>query len=555
MRLFAYYAVHSVWNQIRKMFRSWVLALFIASFAGALLLGMTIGVVGTLIQGDEGEQEETVIGPEDPEGPEDDAPPAWDDPVELGETTVTFGQIVELIGGAVVLLMFVMMLYTADKSGAEIFLPADTALLFPAPMKPQSVLLFRLMNQMGVSFLASGYLLFQIPGLLRMGFNAAGIAALIVTWGLLLIGSKLIQMLAYLLASRSPEGKIWLRRGVSAFLLVLVAAFLIFQQSSSLPMLPAVFAFFCARGSRFIPLWGWLKGILLFAGEGSVWQALALFGAQLLLYALLVRVIWGIRADFYEEASINAEKVGRLLAEAQSEDGTVVVQREKDRSDKLRRDGLRHGQGASVFFHKALYNRFRFADLGFLTRPMEFYLVFAAGTALITRFAAGSDTVLPMMLVLAVCAFFRTLGNPLRQDVSQSFFLMVPEPMFAKLAWSLLAGGVNCLLDILLPAAVGLIILQGDVLTVLLWIPAIVSIDLYGSAAGSLIDAIAPSGMGKVLKQVLQVSFFYLGILPSAAVIALGLWLGLPLLASLGTFALNVLLSAGILLLESTLLG
>ena len=93
--------------------------------------------------------------------------------------------IIELIAGAVILLLFVMSALGADKSGGQIFLPADVNLLFPSPMRPQTVLLFRFLTQMGVSAAASVYLLFQIPNLMRTGLSAGGIAAVLIGDGLL----------------------------------------------------------------------------------------------------------------------------------------------------------------------------------------------------------------------------------------------------------------------------------------------------------------------------------------------------------------------------------
>ena len=42
------------------------------------------------------------------------------------------------------LAVFVFFALSADRNGSKIFLPADVNLLFASPMKPQSVLMFRL---------------------------------------------------------------------------------------------------------------------------------------------------------------------------------------------------------------------------------------------------------------------------------------------------------------------------------------------------------------------------------------------------------------------------
>ena len=87
-----------------------------------------------------------------------------------------------------------------------------------------------------------------------------------------------------------------------------------------------------------------------------------------------------------------SEEKAELLAAAQSQKGGVgIVKRKKDRSDNLRRDGMRHGSGANVFFHKAMYNRFRFAHFGVFTKTSETYLVAAVGAAVLCRFVIQTD--------------------------------------------------------------------------------------------------------------------------------------------------------------------
>lgn len=52
-------------------------------------------------------------------------------------------------------------MYSGSKDGTDIFQMADVNLLFTAPMKPQSVLMFRLSFQMVATVFASIYLVFR----------------------------------------------------------------------------------------------------------------------------------------------------------------------------------------------------------------------------------------------------------------------------------------------------------------------------------------------------------------------------------------------------------
>ena len=81
----------------------------------------------------------------------------------------------KLIESGVFLLIIIALLwgiYGGSQKGSDFFQMADVNLLFTAPMKPQSVLFFRLTFQMAALMLGSLYILFQIPNLvLNLGFS------------------------------------------------------------------------------------------------------------------------------------------------------------------------------------------------------------------------------------------------------------------------------------------------------------------------------------------------------------------------------------------------
>ena len=203
---------------------------------------------------------------------------------------------------------------------------------------------------------------------------------------------------------------------------------------------------------------------------------------------------------------------------------------------------MRHGAGANVFFFKAMYNRFRFAHLGIFTKTSETYLVAAAAVAALCRFAIDTPALLPVTLTLGVFVFFRALGNPLEEDTKMNHFLLIPESTWRKLFWSLMGGTVNCLLD-LLPAVVVAALLSGESLLVALaWLPLLVSVDFFATTVGAFIGISVSVNAGNMIKQLVQIMFIYFGLLPDAAIMAVGLVFGHPVLAALGCTVLNILL-------------
>ena len=108
MRLFGYYAWHSFINQLRKLFKTWVLIFLVACMA----IGALIGVGAAMLDDAAGEDEEIVeseITPEEPGAME-----------KLGIEPEEF---VELIVGGIILVVFVFQAISADKTAARFFCP------------------------------------------------------------------------------------------------------------------------------------------------------------------------------------------------------------------------------------------------------------------------------------------------------------------------------------------------------------------------------------------------------------------------------------------------
>ena len=315
MRLFGYYAWHSFINQLRKLFKTWVLIFLVVCMAIGALIGVGAAMLDDAAGGDEEIVESEIIEEE---------------PGTIEKLGIEPEEIVELVVGGIILVVFVFQAISADKNGSKIFLPADVNLLFSSPMKPQSVLLFRLMTQLGTSILASVYLLFQLPNLvLNLGLSIWVALAMIATWCLTIVIGKLLQILLYIVCSTNVKLKSHLRNGIYVFLLAIAGAYLLYWKTSGEHYLVAATGFFNSSVSRFVPLWGWLKGFCMFAMEGNIAGLLASFAAIVVGGGLLTYIIWHIKADFYEDAMAKSEETAELLAAAQSQKGGVAIVKHK----------------------------------------------------------------------------------------------------------------------------------------------------------------------------------------------------------------------------------
>lgn len=539
MRMFLYYALHSLVNQIRKIFKTWVMIFILVCF----VMGVGIGLLAATIadMGDQDQPETEIEEYQETQEEEDEELPVEPDMIE---TTIGYSNFFELIAGALILLSFGFSLMNADKNAGKIFLPADVTLLFPSPLRPQSVMMFRIATQFGQMIFVGLYLLFQLPNLvLNMGLSIWSALALILAFCLTIFTGTLLQLLFYLLGSISDTFKRLMRPIFYACLLLIAGGFILYQKSNGLDYLAAASGYFNGKYSRFIPFWGWLKGFCRFSIDQDLLGALICLGVLAVGDILLVCTIWNLKVDFYEDAMTKAEEVAAVMERAQSEKPSgVIIRRKKDRADKLKRDGMRHGAGANVFFFKSMYNRFRFAHFGFLTKTMEFYLTAAIVTGLICRFSVETDSPMILVAALAGMVFFRSLGNPLEEDTRMDYFIMIPESTWSKLFYSLAAGTVNAALDLILPLLVGSLVIGANPLIAVLWVFPILSVDFYSTTVGVFIGLSVPTSAGKVVKQMVQIMFVYFGLLPDIVLIAIGYVLGHPAIGIAGAVVANLLL-------------
>lgn len=507
-----YYFRHAFWNSIKKLFRSWV-AFFIL---GCVLIGMLVGVgVGILGEALSGPGEE----PGYEEGTEED--PAEED------WFLFSGEAFGAVATGILLFFLFMNLLTGEKSGSTIFQMADVNLLFPSPMRPPSLLFFRLFTQMGASLFWGLYFLMELPILFGdMPIPALGIVGALLACILLFVFSQVFSVFLYTLASRFPKWK-RLYRPTALFIVFLLPLSALFHwQEGGGDLLHSLLFVSTRPYINYLPGYGWIRGLLFSALQGEILLSLLYLFLVLGIIAGLLFLIYRLPADFYEEALSHSSQVAELQEAAETAGSGVLIKREKPRSEKIDRRGIGRGEGASVFFFKSMYNRRRLSYFGFLTKTMLTYLLLGGGTSLILRITGNSIPVLPF-LVIAVLLIFRSMGNPLSEDTSREYFMLIPESPYAKVLYCELAGSLSCLMD-LLPAVILICLLTAlPIPTAIAGTLFLVTLDFYFSNCGVFVDFALSTGLPKQLKSMLQILLFYASLLPEIFLLVIGIFIGM----------------------------
>lgn len=503
MRLWGYYALHTFINTIKKIFKSKVMIVILCSFLIGGVIGGSVGFISSLVE-DQAQTESSVS--------KDDK---TNDPAQMEEDfmTVHADAIRESIPAATMILLLVVVLwgiYGGSKKGSDFFLMADANILFAAPLKAQTVLMFRLSFQILALLFFTFYLIFQVPSMkLILGLDNFAIVAIFLAWGMLLFMSKLMSVFTYTLTATYEHLKKYVVPFVFAVGLLVVAATGAVYISTGSDYMATLRLTYGADWSNYIPVFGWYKAMVMNAINGHVLASLGYMALNLVFLIALVWGIWHIKADFYEDALAGAQKRDDMTKAALegrniNKDKKQSAKRAQKLEHKVRKSYELKGWGASVFLHKSILNRRRFSKFGFVTNTLLLYLAIGGLGAAFMAYKTDLREISVIGLIMALTLFFRNFGNPIEIESSHNWLFLVPEDPYKKVLYAILAGSVDCVLDLLPGIVVATVILRVNPLMALLWLATLVSMDFMFSCFGLLLQAILPSSAMDVVKSMLQ---------------------------------------------------
>ncbi len=594
MKLWGYYAFHTFINSFKKIFRSTFIVVMAAIIGIGVIFGASAGILATILEdelstedGDETQREgygdpeygmfdengqflfyddlhEDGLGGYDENGDFIYYEDALDQNLgyydENGDFVFYFEEITEedfakillaVEAGvfALVLLLLGFGVHSGMKKGSDIFVMADVNFLFTAPMKPQSVLLFRLTFQMIAVMTGSIYLLFQIPNLvLNAGIPLEvcllGFFALIIVF----VFQKLVSVGTYTITATHPKTQKFVVPGLIILAVAVLGIYGLTYVACDQDIWKALELSYASPWTRLIPLVGWMKGVVIHAVNGNIPMVLVYLVLNLLGMVALVYGIWHMKADFYEDAMAGAQtREDMMLAAAENRkvievkaDGTVKKDKRKVKDEHASLFGK--AQGAVTFFAKERIVRRRLAKFGFATTTMLWYFTICVGMAVLnTKVLDIQDFTVTGVILMAVL-FFRNYGNPIAQESSMNWLFLVPESPYKKVFYAMMAGSYASAMDLLPGMAVAMLIMKISPLTMLLWFVTLVTMDFMLSGVGLLLEALFPASAMETVKAVIQMMLKFVVIIFVVAAIVVGVVLGGFELGLILTLIMNVIM-------------
>ena len=507
MRMFFYYFFHTAWNQLRSFLRTWAFYLFL----GLLGLG---GILWYGLRWYLHRLAETNV-----ELPTNAAE-------ILKATGMTGLNLLELGTGILILGLLAIQIIGAERSVSTMFKHADVNLLFASDLSPQKVLAFRVANTLELPILAGFFLAIRLPFLAgKYGLSIYSVISILLAWFLLIGFCVLLKIIIYELGSRHPLFRKSVRWVVIALLALLCYAFyrtyqVTLNANGQKDFFLTAQRLFNALASRRIPIWGWIKGLMLFALERNPLDSVGSLSACVSLLSILSLIAWKLPADYYEETLRSAQETSLLQQAVNSEGAALLVTRTRERTVSW--DGFRHGWGSSVYFFRVFHNRFRNSRY-FISKTMLTYCFAALAGGLYVKYFLEKPIDYIPVLVLGGMVFFRTIVSPVTEDIRKDSFLLQPGAIWSKLFFSLLGGSCNCAVDVFLPLMIGSAAAGFSPLHGLAYLPVLMSLDFFASASGVFADVSIPASVGISFKQVIQIIMLYVGLIFDGVVLSFGI--------------------------------
>lgn len=558
----------SIWfmwkSFINSIKRTWKMTLAIA---GIILVFVAIGYFAGSSVSDNGYDEEETADEESDDDYEDGIDEkvfpfyiSFDD--DNGQIYVIYNSVEHnatmLIPELIVAIVFVIVatsaIWKGAKKGADIFTMPDVNFLFPSPMKPQSVLLFKTIGQIGVTLAGAIYVIFQIPNLMtNFRLSVTSVCIILICFIIMMIISKFINIWTYcFLSEHAKLKKLVSKYGFAvAFIPVVFVAF--FNKCLGWDIYESVYAVAGSNVSRMIPFYGWIKAACVYAFFENYFMFAVFFVLIIAGAVALVWFTWKMDVDFYEDAlkqvTLKEEKLESVMQEVQSGVGVNVKhegKRQAKRWDKIRNNILTFEgfEGGKVLFCKTILNRKRFYPLfGLWSSTCNFNFFTSVVVMVAVKYVFHGDALVVAIGLLIVCLFFRSFTNPMAEETSHIFMYLMPENPYKIIGWGMTGQMLEGMLD-LLPAFVAIFIINDFSFTTILWYFILVTTNLFFGMVALMVDIVFTFYLPVMIVNLMQLIIRVVPVLPIIFVLFVGVIADNMVLALSLVIVVNLIMSA-----------
>jgi hypothetical protein len=398
----------------------------------------------------------------------------------------------ELFAG-ITLFYSVMFAVIANKgfhNGASMFSMQDVNILFTAPFRPQKLLFYGLLRQIGISLMLGLFLLFQYSWLHSLYDLSYGTLLIVLLgYAVTVFLGQVTAMVIYSFTS-SDEKKKTAAKSVFYAVFVIFAAYAAIEAFKSRDILAGAVKAANSAFVKLMPVSGWMSGTVSGIISGSGPDILRGVILSAVLLAGLICLITFKNQDYYEDV-LKSTEIAQSAINARKEG---VVGDAAPANVKLGRTGIGKGWGADVFYykHKLEDRRSRVLILDKIS------LIFAACTIAFSFFMKNAGISAVFIFAVYMQVFTVALGR-FNKELTKPYIYLMPEPPLRKMLYGLAEGVPSAIAEALLIfIPVAFILHMGPVETVLC-ILARITYSMLFTAGNVIVERLWGGAVSKML--------------------------------------------------------
>ena len=330
----------------------------------------------------------------------------------------------------------VFQLYRATKSNVSFFKMADVNLLFPAPVKPENLLLYYMARSIIPSL--GGAILFVIYGASQMAsqfeLTLGNAIFLILGFALFIFMIFPIRFLIYTLHTK--YGVMDYIRGGVIGLGVILALMILIPGLQADKFWQGMSSWIASPWFDLFPLVGWSRGIMGYAVHGNLLLAFGYLGLYGLAYFTVVKLVIRFAGYYYEDVleatKTNEDKLEKVKGKQTVDEGSYSLNTKK----QLALPDF--GVGAKALYWRNYIHASRqdyHPLFGVYTMSMAVIGIILAG---LSNFDWFSHKVLyGYVLFMLFFYFMAGVGRANIGDLKKPFFILIPATWTSKF-WNMI---------------------------------------------------------------------------------------------------------------------
>lgn len=412
-----------------------------------------------------------------------------------GVTVVTLGLLIYAV-------------YKGTKKLKSYFLMSDVNLVFPSPIRPQTILLYGLARQIYLEIFISFWIIYQIPNIYR-SFNVPVKNQVMLILAFILfqmVFCNCLKLMVFALCAKYKNLGERIRFSVK-LLLVFAAAGIgltIYSNRNQIEVLgKMVLDFHSSSQTKFIPVIGWMKELAYQSITHVELSFLIYFVLLIAASAFMIFITYGIELDYYEDVLSMAEdnEFAKKVQNGQVKGEELQYGRKVPklftsplRRARLKLDGI---YGAKTFFYKHVNEYFK-RGVWFV----NFYSLILLAVSIIYGLTPVREIKF-LLFVFGVLLVYSSLGNKIQTEINYHYIYLIPDTSVNKVLYGSLSSLIKVSVDSLILFIPSGILMRSGVLDIILCILTYISFGVLTTFSGLFVYRVA----GKIGLQNSQVLF------------------------------------------------